>query len=205
MSAEALARVHDHGQAGLKLREKFLAQAAERLVETALAMAACLAAGGKILLCGNGGSAADAQHLAAEFVNRFKLERPPLPAIALTTDTSVLTAIGNDYGFDQVFLKQVQALGNSGDVLVALSTSGTSPNVLLAARAARDKGLRVVGLTGQGGGELGPLCAHLLAVPDKRTPLIQEMHIVAGHLLCELVDYFLFEAVSELKAYMGRA
>jgi len=158
--------------------------------------------GKKVLLCGNGGSAADAQHLAAEFVNRFQLERPPLPAIALTTDTSILTAIGNDYGFEQAFLKQVQALGRKGDVLVAISTSGGSPNVLHALRAARAGGLVTVGLAGGNGGEMPPLCDYLFNVPHKRTALVQEVHIAVGHLLCELTDYFLFEAVAELAPYL---
>lgn len=204
MSAEALKRIKDHAAAGARLREKFFEQKAELVAEIARLFALRLAAGGKILFCGNGGSAADAQHLAAEFVNRFRLERPPLPALALTTDTSILTAIGNDYGFDHVFQKQVQALGNPGDVLVAISTSGNSPNVIAALKAGRQKGLTLVGMTGQGGGEMLALCDFLLAVPDKRTPLVQEIHITAGHLLCDLVDFFLFEAVTELSPQPAR-
>lgn len=203
MSTEAIERVLAHSQAGCRLREAFFQAKASLVVDAARAMAASLARGGKILLCGNGGSAADCQHIAAEFVNRFKLERPPLPAVALTTDTSILTAIGNDYGFDQLFLKQVQALGRAGDVLVALSTSGGSPNVLSALRAAKERDMLTVGLTGGGGGAMLALCDFPLLVPDKNTPLVQEVHIAVGHLLCELVDYYLFEAVNELTPYLN--
>lgn len=199
MSEHATQLVLEHSREGALLRERFFADNAQGLVSIARMMALCLAKGGKILFCGNGGSAADAQHLAAEFVNRFLMERPPLPAIALTTDTSVLTAIGNDYGFDQVFSKQVQALAKAEDVLVALSTSGASPNMVAALRSAQDKGTTTVGLLGKDGGDMLALCNFVLHVQDDRTPLIQEVHITAGHLLCRLVDYFLFEAVSELE------
>ena len=145
-----------------------------------------------ILLCGNGGSAADAQHLAAEFVNRFLIDRRPLPAVALSTDTSILTAVGNDFGFELVFAKQVQALGRPGDVLMAMSTSGNSPNVLSALRAGRESGMITLGLTGEGGGKMRGMCDHLLAVPSSQTPLIQEVHITIGHLLCLLTDEILF-------------
>jgi len=197
----ALASVMRHSREGAALREKFFAEQGETVVDVARTMAITLARGGKILFCGNGGSAADSQHLAAEFVNRFQIERPPLPAIALTTDSSILTAIGNDYGFDKVFVKQVQALGAPGDVLVGISTSGNSANVLEAMRAARDKGMITVGMAGQNG-DIVPLCDHALLVPHKTTALIQEIHIAAGHLLCSLTDYFLFEAVVELAPYL---
>ncbi len=201
MSADALELVLEHSREGAELRERFFRENCQLLVSVGRAMAVCLARGGKILLCGNGGSAADCQHLAAEFVNRFQLERPPLPALALTTDTSALTAIGNDYGFELVFSKQVQALGRPGDVLVGLSTSGNSPNVVAAMRVAREKGLTTVGMAGKGG-EIVPFCDHALLVPHTVTALIQEVHITAGHLLCKLVDYYLFEAVVELKPYL---
>lgn len=199
MSEEALDIVQRHAADGAKLRERFFEKNAEAIVELAKILAACLAKGGKLLFCGNGGSAADAQHLAAEFVNRFMMERPPLPAIALTTDTSALTSIGNDFGFDQVFSKQVQALGTRGDVLVAISTSGNSDNCVHALDAAAEKGLIAVGLLGKDGGEMLPLCEHALVVESPSVPLVQEVQIAAGHMLCRLVDYFLFEAVLELQ------
>ena len=203
MSEKALAKIRDHARKGLEARERFFEERAGLLVEIARSMAVCLARGGKLLFCGNGGSAADSQHLAAEFVNRFLLERPPLPAVALTTDTSILTAIGNDYGFDQVFSKQVQALGNRGDVLVGLSTSGSSPNVLAALREGRRRGLVTVGLTGMQGAEMQPLCDFLIQVPSRETPVVQEIHIAAGHMLCHVVDHFLFESVLELNPYLA--
>ena len=154
-------------------------------------MAASLRGGGKILACGNGGSAADSQHFSAELLNRFERERAPLAAIALTTDTSTLTAIANDYAFDQVFAKQVQALGRPGDILLAISTSGGSPNVLAAMAAARRAGMRTVALTGKGGGKmaaaLGADDIHL-CVPASRTARIQEVHLLVIHCLCDGID-----------------
>ena len=153
----------------------------------------CLRRGGKILLAGNGGSAADAQHIAGEFVSRFAFDRPGLPAIALTTDTSILTAIGNDYGYEKLFARQVQALGNRGDVLIGYSTSGKSPNVLNAFREARAKGMTCVGLTGNRGGPMSELCDYLLQAPSADTPKIQEGHLVLGHILCGLVENAIFQ------------
>lgn len=147
-----------------------------------------LARGGKLLIAGNGGSAADAQHIAAEMVGRYKRERAALAAIALTTDTSALTAIGNDYGFEEIFARQVHALGREGDVLLAISTSGRSPNILAAARAARDRGIAVVGFTGAAGGDLRALCRHCLAVPSEETAVIQQLHMVAAHAICDAVE-----------------
>lgn len=144
--------------------------------------------GKKVLLCGNGGSAADAQHIAAEFVGRYEKERRAYPSIALTTDTSALTAIGNDYGYDRVFARQVEALAVAGDVLIAISTSGNSPNVLAAIEKARDVGCVVIGLTGSSGGKMREMCDALIAVPADRTARIQEAHITIGHLWCEYVD-----------------
>jgi len=192
----------EHSAKGSALREQFFTDNAQRVVDVARTMAVALARGGKLLFCGNGGSAADAQHMAGEFVNRFLLERPPLPAVALTTDTSVLTAIGNDYGFDQVFEKQVQALAQPGDVLVAISTSGNSDNILRALKAARDKAVTTVGLSGNSGGEMAPWCDLTLLVPSRHTPLIQEVHLAVEHLLCQLVDHYLFENVVELQPYL---
>lgn len=154
-------------------------------------MTACLLANGKILACGNGGSAADAQHFAAELVNRFEMERPPLAAIALTTDSSILTSIGNDYAFVQIFSKQVSALGQAGDVLLAISTSGNSPNVIAAITAAHEREMRVIALTGKGGGEIAD---HLhesdiqICVPADRTARIQEVHLLTLHCLCDGID-----------------
>lgn len=147
-----------------------------------------IADGNKVLLCGNGGSAADSQHLAAEFVGRFQKERQGLPAIALTVDTSILTAVGNDYGFDKVFVRQVEALANKGDVLIGISTSGNSGNVVQAVELAKQKGVYCVGMTAEGGGKLLQLCDECIAVPAKVTARAQEMHILIGHIICELVD-----------------
>lgn len=144
--------------------------------------------GGKLLIAGNGGSAADAQHLAGEFLSRFRHDRRPLPAIALTTDTSVLTAIGNDYGFERVFERQVRGLGRAGDVFLAISTSGNSPNVLLALRAAREHGVTTIGFSGASGGAMRELCDLFLAAPSDDTPIIQQIHMVAGHTICGLVE-----------------
>lgn len=154
----------------------------------------CIRSGGKILLAGNGGSAADAQHIAGEFVSRFAFDRPGLPAIALTTDTSILTAIGNDYGYEQLFARQVQAHGNKGDVFIGYSTSGKSPNILRAFEEARARSLVCVGLAGNRGGPMRELCNHILEVPSSDTPKIQEGHLVLGHILCGLVERAIFKA-----------
>ena len=153
----------------------------------------CFQQGGKILLAGNGGSAADAQHIAGELVSRFAFDRDGLPAIALTTDSSILTSIGNDYGFDKLFARQVQALGNKGDVFIGYSTSGKSPNILRAFEAARTRGLLTIGLTGNQGGAMRELCDYLLEVPSSDTPKIQEGHSVLGHILCGLVENAIFK------------
>ena len=154
----------------------------------------CMQHGGKILLAGNGGSAADAQHIAGELVSRFAFDRPGLSAIALTTDTSILTSIGNDYGYEQLFARQVQAHGNRGDIFIGYSTSGKSPNILRAFEAARAKGMICVGLTGNLGGSMRELCDFLLEVPSADTPKIQEGHLVLGHILCGLVENVMFKA-----------
>ena len=171
-------------QVAMETLSPLMATAAERMVQT-------LVSDGKLLLCGNGGSAADAQHFAAEMVGRFERERPELAAIALTTDSSILTAVANDYGYDEVFARQVRALGQTGDVLVAISTSGDSPNVLAAARAAQSRSMPVIALTGKGGGKLGALMGagdvHL-CVPHERTMRIQEVHLLIVHCLCDGID-----------------
>jgi D-sedoheptulose 7-phosphate isomerase len=148
--------------------------------------------GRKLLLCGNGGSAADAQHWAGELVSRFHYDRPGLAAIALTTDTSILTAIGNDYGYDRVFARQVEALGVEGDVLFGISTSGNSRNVIAALEAARARGIATVGFTGRGGGAMAALCDHCVQVPSDSTPSIQEGHEVLGHAICAMVEAAIF-------------
>lgn len=164
-----------------------------RAIETVTGLCvAALRGGNKILFAGNGGSAADAQHLAAELVSRFYVDRPGLAAIALTTDTSALTAIGNDYGFDKVFSRQIDALGRAGDVFIGISTSGNSPNVLAALAESRARGLVTIGLTGQSGGKMAALCDHCLRMPSSDTPKIQEGHIVVGHIICGLVEREMF-------------
>ncbi len=168
--------------------ERFFAREGEAVVRAAELLVGTLQRGGKLLVCGNGGSAADAQHLAAELVGRFLRERPGLPAIALTTDTSALTAIGNDYGFARVFSRQIEALGRAGDILLAITTSGSSPNVIAAIHAAKARGLAVVGLLGRDGGEARPLCDVALVVGSETTARVQEVHILVAHILCEAVD-----------------
>jgi D-sedoheptulose 7-phosphate isomerase len=161
------------------------------IAEAVEAVMGCITAGGKLMVCGNGGSASDAQHFAAEFVGRFERERPGLAALALTTDTAILTAIGNDYDFNSIFSKQVQALGTPGDVLIAISTSGNSANVLAAVEAAHAKDMTVVALTGRAGGKLGALLMDTdvhICVPHDRTARIQEIHGLALHCLCDAVD-----------------
>lgn len=155
--------------------------AAEMIVDS-------LKAGNKILLFGNGGSAGDAQHIAAELTGRYKAERRGLPAIALTTDTSALTAIGNDYGYDRIFDRQVEAIGNQGDLLIGISTSGNSRNVLRALAYGKDNGMNTIGMSGKGGGDMRPLCDINLIIPSDDTARIQEMHILIGHVLCGIVD-----------------
>ncbi len=177
---------------GARVLERFAGTAAAELARVARLVAERLRAGGKLLAFGNGGSAADAQHLAAELVNRFQKDRPPLPAVALTTDTSALTAIANDFGFDRVFAKQVQALARPGDVAVGISTSGCSPNVLAGLRAAREAGCLCVGLTGAEGGQMAAVCDHLFRAPSRSTPRIQEAHVAWIHAFCDLIEALLF-------------
>ena len=175
--------------AGMMADEALLA----RVKGAAEACITALSNGGKILLAGNGGSAADAQHIAGEFVSRFAFDRPGLPAIALTTDTSIITAIGNDYGYDKLFARQVQAHAQKGDILIVYSTSGKSPNVIAALREARTRGVFCVGMTGNRGGPMEDLCDYYLNVPSADTPKIQEGHAVLGHILCGLVEREIFK------------
>ncbi len=173
-----------HIQTILKLNEQLplkIKQACQMAVE-------CIKNGGKVLLCGNGGSAADAQHIATEFTGRYKTERRGLPAIALTTDTSALTAIGNDYGFDRVFSRQVEALANENDLLIGISTSGNSENILRAFSMAKQIGCKTLGLSGRDGGKMNDMCDLNIIVPSDNTPRIQEMHILIGHIICQAID-----------------
>ncbi|MFZ7111636.1 MAG: D-sedoheptulose-7-phosphate isomerase [Desulfatiglandales bacterium] len=178
---------------GIKTKEDFIKENGAKLIALAERIATAFTSDRKLMICGNGGSAADAQHIAAEFVNRFMLERPPLPAIALTTDTSVITSIGNDYSFEEIFSKQVKAIGVEGDILLGISTSGDSPNVAMAVKDARKRGIYTAGLTGGTGSRLESLVNLVLPVKSKVTARIQETHIFAGHLICQLVDYILFQ------------
>lgn len=174
------------------VQERFFAQNARLVLEAGRRMSECLQAGGKVLVFGNGGSAADAQHLAAELVGRYLYDRPGLPALALTTDTSALTAIGNDMGYESVFRRQVEAHGRKGDVAIGITTSGRSRNVVDALRVARERGLVTMALTGGGGGLLKDAVDYLLDAPSTDTPRIQEVHGLVVHLLCQIVEETLF-------------
>ena len=170
------------------LTERFFAQRTAEVLKAGQAMSQSLQAGGKILVFGNGGSAADAQHLAGELVGRYLKNRRALPAIALTTDSTIVTAVGNDLGFDEVFRRQVEAHGRKGDVAIGISTSGRSPNVIRALETARANGLVTMALTGEGGGKLAGLVDHLIDVPSTDTPRVQEVHGLVVHLLCQIVE-----------------
>jgi D-sedoheptulose 7-phosphate isomerase len=189
------AQVASHFADSARLNQESARVLATPIARAIALMCESLKAGGKVLACGNGGSAADAQHFAAELVNRFERERAPLAGLALTTDSSALTAIGNDYGYDQVFEKQLHALGRKGDVLLAISTSGNSANVLAAVRTARELGVRIVALTGNGGGKMAGLLGEAdvhVCVPHTRTMRIQEIHLLALHCICDGIDTQLF-------------
>lgn len=178
-----------------EIKKKFFKENIDNILEVANKITEGIRKGKKILIFGNGGSAADAQHFAGEMINRFKIERAPIPAIALTTDTSVITSIANDFSFEKVFEKQVEALGNEGDWVIAISTSGTSANVLKAINKAKEIGLKVVFLSGEGGKDYRNV-DYLFAVPSKNTPRIQEIHIFILHILCEIIEYNLFKKES---------
>jgi len=185
MNAEDIRRIVEESTA-LKLR--FFGQAAPLLLEVGAKMAESVLGGGRVLAFGNGGSAADAQHLVGELVGRFRSERQALSAVALTTDPTVVTAVGNDMGFEAIFRRQIEAHGREGDVAIGISTSGRSPNVVEGLRAARDRGLVTVGLTGNGGGSLAGLVDHLVDVPHDDTARIQEVHGMVVHVLCQIVE-----------------
>ncbi|MCX7253762.1 MAG: phosphoheptose isomerase [Burkholderiales bacterium] len=190
-------RIKEHFEESLSVKMLSMEHLTLDLAQATQVMVNSLKLGGKILACGNGGSAGDAQHFAAELVGRFERERMELGAIALTTDSSILTAIGNDYGFDEIFSKQVRAIGKKEDILLGISTSGNSPNVILAIKAAKKMGMRVVAFTGRGGGKikdlLEPEDVHL-CVPSERTARIQETHLLLIHCLCDGIDYLLLDA-----------
>jgi D-sedoheptulose 7-phosphate isomerase len=190
-------RIKEHFEESLSVKMLSMEHLTLDLAQATQVMVNSLKLGGKILACGNGGSAGDAQHFAAELVGRFERERMELGAIALTTDSSILTAIGNDYGFEEIFSKQVRAIGKKEDILLGISTSGNSPNVILAIKAAKKMGMRVVAFTGRGGGKikdlLEPEDVHL-CVPSERTARIQETHLLLIHCLCDGIDYLLLDA-----------
>ena len=192
-----VSRVKSHFRASAQLKLDAMDELAEPIARGVEMMVASLMANGKIMACGNGGSAADAQHFAAELVNRFERERPPIAGLALTTDSSILTSVGNDYEFEQIFSKQIKAIGQPGDVLLAISTSGGSKNVIRAVEAAHEREIRVIALTGRGGGDLGnallPSDVHI-CVPHPQTPRIQEVHLLALHCLCDGIDNLLLGA-----------
>jgi D-sedoheptulose 7-phosphate isomerase len=185
-------RIESIFEESIRIKRQFLEDQLETLEKSVKALAACLKNGGKLLIFGNGGSAADSQHLAAEFVNRYLTERPPLSAIALTTDTSILTAIGNDYEFSEIFEKQVKAVGKKGDIALGISTSGSSLNVIKGLEMARSMGLATIGLGGPPGGSMKETCDFYLAIYGSVTPRIQETQLVVEHILVELVDIELF-------------
>jgi len=190
---QAIALIKSSLREGAELRTVVARDCSAAIFQAAGLITMCLRAGGKILFFGNGGSAADAQHLAAEFVGRFVRERAGLPAIAVTTDSSILTAVGNDYGFDQIFARQVQALGHPGDVAIAISTSGNSPNIIEGVKAARKGHLKTIGLSGKDGGLLATEADVVITIASISTARIQECHITIGHLLCELTEAALAE------------
>jgi D-sedoheptulose 7-phosphate isomerase len=188
VSPSYAAGIEDRLRDSIRVKEQVLKQMVPAIERTARLLIEALDSGHKLLLCGNGGSAADSQHIAAELVGKLLVKRRALPAIALTTDTSALTALGNDFGFETVFQRQVEALGQPGDVLIGISTSGNSPNVLEAVKLARKMSLKTVGLTGRGGGALAGAVDQALTVPSDNTQRIQESHIMIGHILCELIE-----------------
>jgi D-sedoheptulose 7-phosphate isomerase len=185
---KALQEVLNSFRSGTDLRNQVARDCGENIVDAAMLIARCLRGRGKLLFFGNGGSAADAQHLAAEFVGRFRIERQALPAIALTTDSSILTAVGNDYGFDQIFSRQIQALGQPGDVAIGISTSGNSLNVTGAIKQAAKQDLKTIGLAGRDGGSLAKCVDISITVASSNTARVQECHITIGHILCELAE-----------------
>ncbi len=186
---EAIVRIFEESA---QVKVKFAKENVEKIIEVVQVIAQAFREGKKLILFGNGGSATDASHIAAEFVNRFLMERPPLPAVALNTDVAVLTSISNDYDYSQVFSKQLAALGHEGDIVIGISTSGNSPNIVKAVEVAKKNGLKTVVLTGGTGGKLANMADYTFIVPTRHTPRIQEAHITLGHAICQMVDEELF-------------
>jgi D-sedoheptulose 7-phosphate isomerase len=187
-------KIIDVFKESIAVKEKFLEENLDSIVDVSVLLADTFSRGNKLLLFGNGGSASDASHIAAEFVNRFKMERPAFPAIALNTDTAVLTSIANDYDYDNIFERQLKAIAQTGDAVIAISTSGNSPNVIKAVKAAKSKKLKTIALTGAKGDKLASLADYVFAVPSNDTPRVQETHITLGHVLCQMVEEIIFEA-----------
>jgi D-sedoheptulose 7-phosphate isomerase len=185
-------RIRQIARESIEAKRAFFDSRADTVARAAELLIASIKSGGKVLIFGNGGSAADAQHIAAELVNRLNYDRPPIAAIALTTDTSILTSVGNDSAFDDLFERQLRALGRAGDIAIAISTSGNSPNVLRAVEAARALGIKTIGLAGRDGGKLAPLVDLAIIVETDSTQRVQETHITIGHILCELIEDALF-------------
>jgi D-sedoheptulose 7-phosphate isomerase len=179
-----------------EVKTRFLKENLSKLLDVVKLVSHTFEVGNKLFFFGNGGSAADAQHLAAEFINRYVMERPPLPAIALTTDTSILTSVSNDLAFHEIFAKQLRALGKEGDVTIGITTSGNSPNIIKAFEVAKEMGMKTVALTGNDGGIVSKMVDFSLVVPSSSTPRIQETHILIGHILCEMVEHYLFFRVN---------
>ena len=179
-----------------EIKTRFLRENLPKFLDIIKLVSHAFESGNKIFFFGNGGSAADAQHLAAEFVNRYVMERPPLPAMALTTDTSILTSISNDIAFEEIFSKQLRALGKEGDVAIGISTSGSSPNIIKAFEVGKEMGMKRIAFTGNNGGAISKMADYSLIVPSTSTPRIQEVHILVGHILCEMVEHSLFFKVN---------
>ncbi|QJD96965.1 D-sedoheptulose 7-phosphate isomerase [Mucilaginibacter robiniae] len=196
-----LSTIQSHIQSSIQVKQAILAdKAILNLIEkSARVIADAYRNGKKTLLAGNGGSAADAQHISGEFVSRFNFDRPAIPSIALSTDTSILTGIGNDYGYERLFARQIEAHGNVGDVFIAISTSGNSPNIIKALETCQTKGVISIGLTGESGGNMAALCDYCIKVPSVQTPRIQESHILIGHIMCHLVEDELFGQYRNVK------
>ncbi|MCK5504045.1 MAG: D-sedoheptulose 7-phosphate isomerase [Thermodesulfovibrionia bacterium] len=187
-------KILDSFKESISVKQKFVDENIDTILDVSKLLAETLNRGSKLLLFGNGGSASDASHIAAEFVNRFQRERPAFPALALNTDMAVLTSIANDYDYSNIFVRQLKAFAQDGDVVIAISTSGNSPNVLKAVDAAKSRKLKTIAFTGEKGDKLASRCDYVFAVPSSNTPRVQETHIVLGHVLCQMVEEILFES-----------